>query len=248
MSPSICYLSYSSAAPDDSVLRAILDFPPPNDLPGTPEHGIAMWPAPRKVLAMMVPAPYPAHELADDLAQRAAWPDWRNACKAWRSHVILTILGGGDEFASARDRALALLRAASVVALQTECDAVAWSGSLLFHRAQDFAQAVARGGAPADLLVRCRWANASGPQRLGIEARTFGLAAFGLPEFHHPATGEAPAVIYDRLMNLCSYVLATGVIIQDGDTIGVDERAGMQVRHDRDADGKLSLVLLPAER
>lgn len=246
MKPPICYICYRGDAPGPTTLDRVVNAHLGSLLtgPAAPNGSAgvrALVPGGVIVLSAM-PFPYPAGELVDDLAQRGAWPTWREDCRAWRSHLILAAILTDRSFA-ARDMAANALRTASVVASHTGADAVGWSGNLLFHRADQFAAAVARAPLPVDILVRCLWRGRPGPAGAGLGARTRGLDAFALPEIDHPPTGEDIATIYTRLMNLSSYLLANGMVLNDGDTIGTDARASMRVAHGRDDQGRLVLTL-----
>ena len=197
------------------------------------------------VFLLSIPGPYPAHELTDDLAQRQAWPTWQADSKAWRSHLIATVIPPGDGFPKRRERAADLLQVVSVVASHTGAAGIGWSPTMLFHPTAELAASIARSPVPVDCVIRCLWRGQPGPGGEGMGTTTFGLAAFGLPEIDHPPTGEDPATIYNRMMNLCSYMMENGPVLKDGDTIGIDANASMRIRHDRDPQGELLLSLHP---
>ena len=231
MNPSVCYLTYRGAPPDQPTIRAILDAMPGDG-------------APRPLIASMsLPAPYPVSDIADDVEQRGAWPNWREESRSWKGHVILFALSKDKSFEAKRVEAAQLLHAAAAVAPATGADSVAWSGSLVFRPTAAFAAAIKQDGPPVTVLVRSLWTNA--PDGRGGEMRTRGLAALGLAEFHHAATGEPPDAIYNRIMNLCAYVLTNGPVLKDGNTFGTDDRAAMRVRETRDEAGAPMLRLEP---
>jgi hypothetical protein len=215
--PAIAYLVYAEGLPNQATAsRLVADALPP---PRPPAH------------PMVIAAPMPGAPDAD-LAQEAAWPGWRDHWPRHRGHIILTSMRGGDGFEALCDNAESVLRAAAALVRSTPVMAVGWSANLLYHPAAAFMAAVERGMPTVDVLVRCRWRGRGAT----TTALTEGLAYFGLPEFDHLPTGEGPDAIYQRLMNLCFYVLQDGKVLGDGDTFGVTATAQMRVRHRRDGD------------
>lgn len=51
--------------------------------------------------------------------------------------------------------------------------------------------------------------------------------------------------MYNRIMNLCSYILDQGPVLNDGDTIGIDANASMRIRQGHDSNGGSLLSLHP---
>lgn len=220
----IAYLIYRDGMPDQAEAVRLL-------AEGMPA-------AMQRVHPMSMPMPIPGPP-PRDLAQEAAWPGWQDHWPQHRGHLMLTTFGKGRSFEALCDSAEALLQGASVLVSRSPVLAVGWSANLLYHPAAAFSASLARGMPPVDVLVRCQW-RGRGPT---TAARTEGLAAFGLPEFDHEATGEDPDAIYNRIMNLCFYVLQDGKLLGDGDTIGTTPTAELRVRHGQDDSGALVLVL-----
>lgn len=222
----IAYLIYRDGLPEQTAAARLLSESMPATLPA--------------VQPMSIPMPMPGAP-PGDLAQETAWPGWSQHWPRHRGHLILTTLGTGTSFEALCDAAEAVLQGARVLVEGTPVLAVGWSANLLYHPAQAFLDAMARGMPPVDLLVRCQWQG----HGLTTAARTEGLAAFGLPEMQHLATGETVSAIYNRLMNLCFHILQDGKVFGDGDTIGTTPTAELRVRHDRDEAGAPLLVLEP---
>lgn len=246
----ISFLCFNDAGPgSEALVRAVNEqLGPTLPQPATPSGtGGLQATMPGGIVSLMaMPAPFPADELTDDLGQRQAWPNWRTDSRAWRSHIIAAALGSGDSFATRRERAVSLLQVVAIAAACGRASAVGWSPNMLFQPAESFLAQAARAPLPVECVVRCLWRGQPKPAGQGMGLTTFGLGAFGLPEIDHPPTGEDPTAIYNRMMNLCSYVLAQGVVLGDGDTIGIDARASMRVQHTRSAKGEPLLLLSPA--
>ena len=247
MNARICYVCYSSPEPDAAALAQAINSHRPAGQEAaaqpTGQNGLAVPMSGGTVTFGTMPAPYPAHELSDDLAQRMAWPSWQADSATWRSHVIATLVGPNESFETLRERASNLLRVAAVVAVRTGASGIGWSANMLFHPTASLTAALLPGIVPANLVVRCLWRGTPEASAGGLGLRTLGLRAFELPEIDHPPTGEDPAAIYNRVMNLCAHVLAKGPVLQHGDTIGTDTHASTRIRHMQDPQGEIVVVL-----
>lgn len=65
----------------------------------------------------------------------------------------------------------------------------------------------------------------------------------GLPEIEHPATGEDAGTLYNRVMNVSAYMIASGPVLKDGDTIGNDSTPSMQIKQAQEVDGHPILII-----
>ena len=244
MSSLICFVCHDGDNPTPAELATAV-----NDRAGTvlkraaesKETGFTVHMPGGMVMTMSLPAPFPDPVL-DDLAQRMAWPEWPAAHKAWRSHMVVFIMGYPKTSEGTRAAAASLLQAASAAASGTGASALAWGGSLVFHTSVSLADKLKTALLPPEFLIRpVFWREGDG--RVGM--RTEGLRVLGLPEINHPPTGEDAGSVYNRMMNLCSYVLDRGPVLADGHTFGTDQTPSMRVHHDRDAEGNLLVTVLP---
>ncbi|WP_408906643.1 DUF4261 domain-containing protein [Roseomonas sp. CAU 1739] len=117
---------------------------------------------------------------------------------------------------------------------------MAWSGNLLFHDSALFSRAVAYSSLPPDVVVRCHW---RGRPPSGLGARTEGLRALGLPELDYPPTGEDADTIDTKLKNVAAYLIAKGMVLNDGDTFSIGNNAPVNVKHTKDESGNMVLML-----
>ena len=248
----ICYLCYNDEGPgSDALARAVngtMDaaLARPAQPLGTGGLQATMAGNAGNLISLMaMPVAFPADELTDDLAQRQAWPNWRADSKAWRSHIIAMVMGFGDTLPATRERAGNLLQLVAAAASQTGASGVGWSATALFHPTASFAAMVARAPVPVDCVVRCVWRGQPRPAEPGMGLKTVGLGTFSLPEIDHPPTGEDPVTVYNRVMNLSTYLMDNGSVLKDGDTIGADAHASMRIQHDRSPQGALQLALHP---
>lgn len=243
--PGTCYVVYTMGTPPrPAILRALEDcdavLPPGWSVEAAGDLRIA---TPAATIAIEAQSyPYPPTALTNDLAQHTAWPEWREESRAWRSHLALRAEPSEADEYGQRAAAADLMRVTAALAVRTGAATVGWSENLLFQPASDFAAAVARSPLPVEVLVRCRW---YGEEWSRLGTRTGGLGAFDLPEIDHLPTGEDAARIAARVLDLSAWMLAGGLVVRDGDTLGARAEGGMRVRHIRDAAGDLVLRLEP---
>lgn len=241
----ICYIAYASALPSVGAIARVLEdrrAALPDDLTIEAGETLSLRTSATGVFFMRVDAAYPVSDIPDDLCQRAVWPAWQEESRRWRSHLIVVGMGASGDATARKTGAADLLRIAAAIAEGTRASAIAWSGALLFQPPEAFAAAVARSPLAPEVLVRACWYG-SGWERAGI--RTMGLADFDLPELDHPPTGEDAQEVAMRVLNLAAYLLAQGMVLQDGDTIGYSATASMRVHHAHTPEGALYLRLEP---
>lgn len=239
----MCYITYGTAVPSKAaVARAIEERRAalPDGLRVDVGESLVVHTPDTGIFFMFIDAPFPAGDLGNDPEQRMVWPDCAAESRAWRSHLVVLTMGGGTDFAARRTAAADQLRVAAAIAEGTGARAVAWGGAMVFHPAQAFVAAIARSPLAPDVLVRGRWYG-DGWSRAGLQ--TEGLAAFDLPEVDHPPTGEPAHEIANRVLNIAAYLMAQGMVLKDGDTLGPTEAPVMRVHHVRMPGGALRLRL-----
>jgi hypothetical protein len=197
------------------------------------------------VIVSVVPSPLKLTGLADDMAQRALWPEWRVESPSWRSHVVVSAFGETKSFALAKLCAEDVLRVSAVLAAQSRASGVLWTASGLMLPAAAFARAIERTPLPVEVLFRWISRAGSGTASARTGLTTLGLHLFGLPEIDQPPTGENLVVLCERLLGVAGQLLSRGTIPRDGEVIGLDERVVGRIRHAQDADGRQVLVIMP---
>lgn len=248
----LCVLTYSSPLPTRAVAAEIVRDALRDQLrsnqPGAQDAVFPTHAGNVVLLLVPQPVPLPSHESMTDIAQRAAWGGSgiveESTC--WRGHAMVSAMEAPSSLPMMRNLARNVLRAAAALAADTGAVAANWTNAGLFHPTAAFVAAARRAPLPSDLLVRCTWYDAPGPAGSGMGAVTCGLGLFGLPEFCHPPTGEDPSAIYDRLLNLATYVIGNGPVLKDGDTFGIDDRAQARIRQTRGPKGEPTLTITRA--
>ncbi|MEO3474323.1 DUF4261 domain-containing protein [Roseomonas sp. CAU 1739] len=177
----------------------------------------------QKLLVSFIDAPLPADCFQDDAHQRL-WVGWEAAARAQRAHVIVANLDtASDAPGKVQAAAPVFATAATLCELVPETLGVSWAASALFIAPDAIRQAAAAmrpDQLPVSELIKPCWYAGEPPDRQSLGLLTMGLAPFVGREIDHPPTGEQPSIIYNRCLNLALYLMRSGPVIRDGDTVG----------------------------
>ena len=250
----ICYVCCSHPAPEwrwvggavETRLRHHLTGPTTQRAPAADGGGDAVFLQMRGEPIMVMTVQAPPADMADDAAQRAAWPGCQEASRTWRSHFVVSAMDAADHLADRRAAVENTMRVAATLVGVAKGDAIGWGPSGLFHPAADFAERVAHNPLHPDNLVRCDWSVGSDTGALGAQTR--GLSAFGLPELSHVSSEEDRRTIQTRLVSLAAYVIAHGPVFRPGETVGADARTQARVETGQDLNGAPLLIVTPEFR
>jgi hypothetical protein len=246
----MCYITYKSDRELRNILSPLVEGALTGrltgDISGDASVGPLLLPMRSATVAvMLVDAPLPLPAISDDQARFLGWSSWRIESLTWRRHAIVTALSNATSLPEARALAEEVIFVAAALAEKSGARGVEWVPSVLFYPAAEFVRRALSRPLPPELLFRLDWRGYLPPAGPGLGATTRGLRSFGLPEFDCPPTGEKPDRIYHRLMNLSSYLLANGMVLNDGDTIGFDEQRQARIRHSPDTGGLFRLIIEP---
>ena len=188
-----------------------------------------------KLVVMQVDAPLPRDSWGE-AARRSFWKEGVEVLAVAKAHMIVALMekGKGHEFALNAAAAVTMTAAAAAkLAGATGCVFTerqsAVSGPALVDIGRDLAQR---------RLPKTLWTSVEfyrGPAapdgRSTTAAATTGLAAFiGYEAEFTPALLE-PFEIFKRMSGFCQYLILNGVIVKDGETIGVSESEQIRVRY-----------------
>lgn len=239
----LCFLAYANGVPKPTVAARLVREALGPHLKGGPDHLDNLFLTHSgAIFLMLAAASLPPGMVKDDAGQRIAWPGLKPQTVRWRGHAIVSTLTRPTSHAAAQAVARDVLGAAAGLASGSGAAGVSWAASQLFHPAEAFVAAVGRTPLPPEILVRLDWHGTPAPAGPGMGATTDGLSHFGLPELAHPPSGEEPAVIQDRLLNLAAYQLENGPVLNPDDTVGTDDRVQARIERPRMGDGKVLVV------
>lgn len=197
-----------------------------------PEGGTVLLAGGRTLIVTPVDMPLPAECFHDDAHQRG-WPGWLEAARAQRAHLLVATLDTAAGTPSAVQGAALVFATAAVLCELTPALGVSWAANRLFlapDAARQAAAAMRPDQLPLPELIRPLWQadDPKAPRALGLV--TLGLGPFVGREVEHPPTGEPPGAVYERVLNLCLYLMRAGPVIKDGDTIGQTAAQRITVR------------------
>jgi hypothetical protein len=190
------------------------------------------------------PAPYPSKDLEGPCATSWMWPKGQSAAAAVQSHrhmVLVTMTGGKQPPVLRR---LALTRVTAAVARRPGVVAVYWPEGTLVHYPPVFVQMAEKMTDPAApplyLWVDFRvWKNPDGTSGMF----TTGLRPLGRMEVEIPTLPMKPGALREWGLNIAYYLLGDGVNVKDGDTMGVDAKTQIKIRHRPSSHGGAGTVL-----
>ncbi len=193
------------------------------------------------VVVATIDAPFPELPVADGTWEAAfynTWPAARKALKKHKAHIIVSALGGPADFAGCLEAARKTTFVAAVTAGIAPTVGVLWNTGETAtppERFQAAANGLAQGQWPLDV-----WVGMSFFQGVPNDGRpTLGMCTKGLMEFVGREIEFRPChipqqTIAERVLGAASYLLSQGLVLNDGDTLGVSESERIRITY---ADG-----------
>ncbi|MFM9941868.1 MAG: DUF4261 domain-containing protein [Hyphomicrobiaceae bacterium] len=162
------------------------------------------------------------------------WPDVGAALNQRQAHIIVSVSGVDD--AQRRSIQLAKLTAAIIEAAPTAIGVI-WDPADAVWQADMFRQSVdaAADALPVAIVMSAKISGDSEfTQPNGARAwmgMTFGLDHFGLMELEVRGWQGDPHTLIGLLLDVGSYVLHSGPVIADGDTMGPEDGGKFRIHH-----------------
>lgn len=179
-------------------------------------------------LAMM-PAPIPNEEAENNAEDNFLWPNGREEVAKHTCHVIVTIAGSGDY--SPIEAVVAIVRLALVALDLFDGMGVYWGhGSVCNNREtfENFCEDVSPEHVPLPAVMRFQFTSANDDE---VALYTLGMNQFGLMDIEVDHSNMELSDLFEYVCNVAHYLVTTGAVIKDGDTIGSDENERIVVRH-----------------
>jgi hypothetical protein len=187
----------------------------------------------RKAAVSLVAEPVPHEELAQ--ATAAAWY-WPEAAIVLGGHRAQALLGVEAESSRRVDAGMLLTAQAAAVAEAAGGLGVQWTAAGLFHSTEAVATyARQMDSAQLPLYVWIDFHVYRDPEG-NFSLTTRGLEAFGSLEIEVAQSSLDPQSLIGRVYDIAHFVLEKGVLLRDGETIGVtqDERIAISVGPSRE--------------
>ena len=194
---------------------------------------------PFAAVAMMA-APIPAEELAGPIQTSIFWPEAGKDLALSRGHLVVTMVTPLEEPIELRKWLTKVV--ASVLAGCEGVQGVYWAEAGILIRGDVFRK-VAIGclpDPPLPLWIDFRVGSEGDGKSAGF---THGMEALGLMEIECEAANESPAEFRERLGGIAAYLVANGLVIQNGHTIGEDANERIRVVYGKSTFGHENAVM-----
>lgn len=185
---------------------------------------------------MHVPVPIPEREAEVNAAGNFLWPQGEEEAAAHRAHVIVTLAGKGE---SPVAEAMLVTRLALVALELFDGLGVYWGNASVTNSRELFEQCAREmtdTHLPLPIWLRYQPVRADAadntadsPAEIGMY--TLGLKQFGLMEIEIDRCGMDLGELFDFVSNLAHYLVMSGPVIKDGNTVGGSEEERILVRY-----------------
>jgi hypothetical protein len=184
---------------------------------------------------ILVDRPLPRDAYEQALKLNRTWPDAPNAIKRHSSHIIVASMSEAVSHQDAPVRACIISMVIAAILSLTTSVAVVWSNGDTMNEASAFKTGALRIGQnqlPIDQWIGFTWLD--GPptadgQRT-FAALTTGLREFAGRELEWLPSALPPLLIAERLIGTCQYLITSGPVIKDNDTLGISETEHIRVK------------------
>lgn len=184
--------------------------------------------------------PIPWSDLEGPCATSFLWRNAANEVQGHKTHIIVTVSAKTDLVSLSN---LLTQATASVLAACPSAIGVYWcNATLLVPKALfvEFATGILPKGPPVHIWIDTRVGR---QESKGVAGFTTGLDALGYMEVETEASPEEPGPLRERLYLLAEYVLSSGRMINDGDTVGEDAGEKIRVVYSESAFGNPKKVM-----
>ncbi|QDT59676.1 hypothetical protein SV7mr_21850 [Stieleria bergensis] len=176
-----------------------------------------------------LPAPIPEGEAEDHAEGNFLWPDGREQAASHQSHVIVTNVGAGD--LTPVQSASSVSKLALVALKLFDGIGVYWGNANVCNSRElfeDFCEDMSEERFPVPLWLRFQLVR---PSESSIGIYTLGMQQFDLMEIEVDETELDPSDLFDFVSNIAHYLIQSGPVIADGNTVGGSAEERIVVRH-----------------
>ena len=176
-----------------------------------------------------MPAPIPNSEAEENADRNFLWPNGRDQAAKHRSHVIVTNIGSGDQ--TSVQSAITVSRLALVALRLFDGIGVYWGNASVCNSREvfeDFCENISEEHLPVPVWLRFQPVRASDDE---IGLYTLGMKQFGLMEIEVDRCRMNLQELFEFVSNLAHYLIQSGPVIADGNTVGGNEEERILVRH-----------------
>jgi len=176
-----------------------------------------------------MPAPIPGGEAEDNADGNFLWPNGKEEAAKHGSHVIVTNAGGAEQ--TPIQSAITVSRLALVALDVFDGVGVYWGNAAVCNSREvfeDFCENISEEHVPVPVWLRFQLVRASDDS---IGLYTLGMTQFGLMDIEIDRCKMDLEDLFDFVSNLAHYLIQSGPVIADGNTVGGSEDERILVRH-----------------
>jgi hypothetical protein len=176
-----------------------------------------------------VPAPIPGGEAEDHADGNVFWPNGKDEAAKHRSHVIVTTIGAGEQ--TPIQSAITVSRLALVALSVFDGLGVYWGSASVCNSREifeDFCQDISEEHVPVPMWLRFQFVRVSDDE---IGLYTIGMQQFGLMDLEVDRCRMDFEYLSDYVSNIAHYLIQSGPVIEDGNTVGGSEDERIVVHH-----------------
>jgi hypothetical protein len=176
-----------------------------------------------------MPIAIPGGEAEENADGNFLWPEGREEAAKHRSHVIVTNIGAGEQ--SPIQSAIAVSRLALVALKLFDGLGVYWgSANVCNSRAifEDLCEGMSEEHVPVPIWIRFQLVRASGD---GVGIYTLGMRQFDLMDIEVDRCNLDVSDLFEFVSNIAHYLIQSGPVIADGNTVGGTEEERIKVHH-----------------
>lgn len=173
--------------------------------------------------------PIPGGEAEDSADGNFLWPEGKEAAVRHRSHVIVTSIGAEEQ--TPIQSAMTVSRLALVALKLFDGLGVYWGDASVSNSRENFeyyCEDMSVEHPPVPMWLRFQLIDA-GNEELGIY--TLGMQQFGLMNLEVDRCKLDVGSLFDFVSNIALYLIQSGPVIKDGNTVGGSEDERILVRH-----------------
>lgn len=179
-------------------------------------------------LALM-PAPIPNEEAENNAEDNFLWPNGREEVAKHNCHIIVTNAGTGEH--TPIEAVIAIAKLALVALELFDGLGVYWGNGCVCNNREtfeSFCEDLSEEHVPLAAIMRFQFVSADNDE---IGLYTLGMNQFGLMEIEVDHSTMDLSDLFEYVCNVAHYLVVSGPVIGDGNTIGADENERVVVRH-----------------
>lgn len=176
-----------------------------------------------------VPVPIPNHEAEENADGNFLWPNGKAEAAEHRSHVIVTNFGADAQ--TPIQSAIAVSRLALAALQLFDGLGVYWGNASVCNSREvfeSFCDDISEEHVPVPVWLRFQLVRASDDE---VGLYTLGMSQFGLMEIEVDRSKMNVQELFEFVGNIAHYLIQSGPVIADGNTVGGSEEERILVRH-----------------